>query len=176
MTIVVHSYGSCQLKWIVTQRPLSCYILLVFDKMNMLKYNRSRLFRISGAHASRRSPLRQFSPLLVAMIGLPGRGKSLLAKRLSKYLNYTGDETKSRYFILFKIIKETTICKVWFFLIKGLPYFEIVRDYKNVLLQLSYRVFIKFMNRIPECTVFKLQCIWDNWQKSRICHDENRFP
>lgn len=48
-----------------------------------------------GAEAVRKStPLRQFAPLLVAMVGLPGRGKSLLAKRLSRYLNYTGDTTK----------------------------------------------------------------------------------
>ncbi|KAJ8981756.1 hypothetical protein NQ317_004936 [Molorchus minor] len=47
-----------------------------------------------GAQAPRRCPLRQFGPLLVAMVGLPGRGKSLLAKRLSRYLNYSGDNTK----------------------------------------------------------------------------------
>ncbi|KAG5898703.1 hypothetical protein JTB14_030653 [Gonioctena quinquepunctata] len=47
-----------------------------------------------GAQAPKRSPLRQFGPLLVAMVGLPGRGKSLLARRLSRYLNYTGEKTK----------------------------------------------------------------------------------
>jgi 6-phosphofructo-2-kinase/fructose-2,6-biphosphatase len=44
-----------------------------------------------GAQAPKRAPLRQFAPLLVATVGLPGRGKSLMAKRLSRYLNYTGD-------------------------------------------------------------------------------------
>ncbi|KAK9883171.1 hypothetical protein WA026_001370 [Henosepilachna vigintioctopunctata] len=49
----------------------------------------------SGLHATCRKPLpRQFSPLMVAMVGLPGRGKSLLAKRLARYMNYTGDTTK----------------------------------------------------------------------------------
>ncbi|KRT82438.1 hypothetical protein AMK59_4315, partial [Oryctes borbonicus] len=38
--------------------------------------------------------LRQYAPLLVAMVGLPGRGKSLLAHRLGRYLNFTGDVTK----------------------------------------------------------------------------------
>ncbi|CAH0564689.1 unnamed protein product [Brassicogethes aeneus] len=47
-----------------------------------------------GAQALKKSSLRQFAPLMVAMVGLPGRGKSLLAKRLSRYLNYTGDITK----------------------------------------------------------------------------------
>nr|XP_023019918.1 6-phosphofructo-2-kinase/fructose-2,6-bisphosphatase-like [Leptinotarsa decemlineata] len=47
-----------------------------------------------GAQAAKRSPLRQFGPLLVAMVGLPGRGKSLLARRLSRYLNYTGEKTR----------------------------------------------------------------------------------
>ncbi|CAH1116028.1 unnamed protein product [Phaedon cochleariae] len=50
--------------------------------------------KVAGAQASRRSPLRQFGPLLVAMVGLPGRGKSMLARRLSRYLNYTGDRTE----------------------------------------------------------------------------------
>lgn len=49
---------------------------------------------IPGAQAPRNSPLKQFAPLLVAMVGLPGRGKSLLARRLARYLNYTGDKTK----------------------------------------------------------------------------------
>ncbi|XP_066140218.1 6-phosphofructo-2-kinase/fructose-2,6-bisphosphatase-like isoform X1 [Euwallacea fornicatus] len=44
--------------------------------------------------APKKGALRQFSPLLVAMVGLPGRGKSLLAKRLCRYLNYTGDSSK----------------------------------------------------------------------------------
>lgn len=38
----------------------------------------------------------QFAPLLVATIGLPGRGKSLLARRLCRYLNFTGDVSKGR--------------------------------------------------------------------------------
>jgi pantothenate kinase-related protein Tda10 len=48
-------------------------------------------FYYTGAQAPKRAPLRQFAPLLVATVGLPGRGKSLMAKRLSRYLNYTGD-------------------------------------------------------------------------------------
>lgn len=41
-----------------------------------------------------RPKLRQFSPLLVAFVGLPGRGKSLLAGRLARYLNYIGETAK----------------------------------------------------------------------------------
>lgn len=37
---------------------------------------------------------RLFAPLLVATVGLPGRGKSLLARRLCRYLNFTGDVCK----------------------------------------------------------------------------------
>ncbi|KAF7286827.1 hypothetical protein GWI33_003884 [Rhynchophorus ferrugineus] len=44
-----------------------------------------------SAPAPRRGALNQFNPLLVAMVGLPGRGKSLLAKRLCRFLNYTSD-------------------------------------------------------------------------------------
>ncbi|XP_044759549.1 6-phosphofructo-2-kinase/fructose-2,6-bisphosphatase-like [Coccinella septempunctata] len=48
-----------------------------------------------GTQKTYRKPLlRQFSPLMVAMVGLPGRGKSILAKRLERYMNYTGDITK----------------------------------------------------------------------------------
>lgn len=48
----------------------------------------------AGAQAPGKTPLSQFGPLLVAMVGLPGRGKSLLARRLCRYLNYTGEKTK----------------------------------------------------------------------------------
>ncbi|GLV41683.1 6-phosphofructo-2-kinase [Carabus blaptoides fortunei] len=41
-----------------------------------------------------RPKLRQFAPLLVALVGLPGRGKSLLAHRLARYLNFVGEDTK----------------------------------------------------------------------------------
>lgn len=52
----------------------------------------------TGAQAVKRPVLRQFSPLLVVMVGLPGRGKSHLARRLSRYMNYTGDVTKGKTF------------------------------------------------------------------------------
>lgn len=55
-------------------------------------------FCYTGAQAPKRAPLRQFAPLLVAMVGLPGRGKSLMAKRLTRYLNYTGDVCKGKPF------------------------------------------------------------------------------
>lgn len=47
-----------------------------------------------SAPAPKKGALMQFSPLLIAMVGLPGRGKSLLGKRLCRYLNYTGDTCK----------------------------------------------------------------------------------
>ncbi|CAG9862888.1 unnamed protein product [Phyllotreta striolata] len=59
------------------------------NKMSIKK----NVFR-PGAQAPRRTTLRQFAPLLVAMVGLPGRGKSLLTKRISRYMNYTGDNTR----------------------------------------------------------------------------------
>ncbi|XP_060521655.1 6-phosphofructo-2-kinase/fructose-2,6-bisphosphatase-like [Cylas formicarius] len=49
---------------------------------------------VTPAAGTKKSTLRQFAPLLVAMVGLPGRGKSLLAKRLMRYLNYTHDTAK----------------------------------------------------------------------------------
>lgn len=57
-------------------------------------------FYYTGAEAPKRAPLRQFAPLLVAMVGLPGRGKSLMAKRLARYLNFTGDVCKGKLFII----------------------------------------------------------------------------
>lgn len=47
-----------------------------------------------------RPKLRQFAPLLVALVGLPGRGKSLLAKRLARYLNFIGETTKGNLYLL----------------------------------------------------------------------------
>ncbi|XP_026321564.1 6-phosphofructo-2-kinase/fructose-2,6-bisphosphatase-like isoform X2 [Hyposmocoma kahamanoa] len=36
----------------------------------------------------------QFAPLLIALVGLPARGKSQLAHRLSRHLNWNGESTK----------------------------------------------------------------------------------
>ncbi|CAG9839675.1 unnamed protein product [Diabrotica balteata] len=58
------------------------------------QYNEKQTEECNGAQAPKSKLLRQFGPLLVAMVGLPGRGKSLLARRLSRYLNFTGDNTK----------------------------------------------------------------------------------
>lgn len=55
---------------------------------------KTQFFNQLGAQAVKRLPLRQFSPLLVVMVGLPGRGKSHLAKRLSRYMNFTGYVTQ----------------------------------------------------------------------------------
>lgn len=46
------------------------------------------------AQNPRNPTTRHFAPLLVAIVGLPGRGKSLLSRRLARYLNYTHDTTK----------------------------------------------------------------------------------
>lgn len=36
----------------------------------------------------------QFSPLLVALVGLPARGKTHVAHRLARHLNWNGESTK----------------------------------------------------------------------------------
>lgn len=71
-------------------------IFSFFDRSAKLTYCNNTCF--SGAQAVKRLPLRQFAPLLIAMVGLPGRGKSLLARRLARYLNYTGDTTKGKQY------------------------------------------------------------------------------
>lgn len=42
----------------------------------------------------RRRRISQFAPLLIALVGLPARGKSQLAHRLSRHLNWNGESTK----------------------------------------------------------------------------------
>ncbi|KAH1016688.1 hypothetical protein HUJ04_007869 [Dendroctonus ponderosae] len=66
--------------------------LISFSIITTIKM--SGRFIVTGAQsrpAPKKGLLGQFGPLLVSMVGLPGRGKSLLAKRLCRYLNYTGD-------------------------------------------------------------------------------------
>lgn len=47
------------------------------------------------ATASMRSHrISQFAPLLIALVGLPARGKSQLAHRLARHLNWNGESTK----------------------------------------------------------------------------------
>lgn len=40
----------------------------------------------------------QFSPLLVALVGLPARGKTHVAHRLARHLNWNGESTKGMLF------------------------------------------------------------------------------
>lgn len=47
----------------------------------------SAVCRVEGSWA-------QFSPLLVALVGLPARGKTHVAHRLARHLNWQGDSTK----------------------------------------------------------------------------------
>lgn len=42
----------------------------------------------------RRRRISQFAPLLIALVGLPARGKSQLAHRLARHLNWNGESTK----------------------------------------------------------------------------------
>lgn len=59
------------------------------------------------ANMKRSSPTsRQFAPLLVATVGLPGRGKSLMARRLCRYLNFTGDVCKGISILVFQKKKQ----------------------------------------------------------------------
>lgn len=44
----------------------------------------------------RSSRISQFAPLLIALVGLPARGKSQLAHRLSRHLNWNGESTKGK--------------------------------------------------------------------------------
>ncbi|VVC93248.1 unnamed protein product [Leptidea sinapis] len=52
---------------------------------------------LNGALANvsmRTRRISQFAPLLIALVGLPARGKSQLAHRLSRHLNWNGESTK----------------------------------------------------------------------------------
>lgn len=77
----------------------------------------SSLRSVAGAEANmKKSPTsRLFAPLLVATVGLPGRGKSLLARRLCRYLNFTGDvckgESEKRKFFYWFSKKFETECQ-----------------------------------------------------------------
>ncbi|KAJ0174753.1 hypothetical protein K1T71_009861 [Dendrolimus kikuchii] len=61
--------------------------------------NRAHLSR-TGQHNTERGPslcsrrISQFAPLLIALVGLPARGKSQLAHRLARHLNWNGESTK----------------------------------------------------------------------------------
>lgn len=75
-------------------------------KRNDLKEHKQIFLNAGGPQMTCRKPLlRQFSPLMVAMVGLPGRGKSILAKRLERYMNYTGDTTKGEWDV--RIVLDT---------------------------------------------------------------------
>ena len=41
------------------------------------------------------------TPHVIAMVGLPARGKTYISKKLSRYLNWIGVNTKVRFFIVF---------------------------------------------------------------------------
>lgn len=43
---------------------------------------------------------RQFGPLVVVLVGLPARGKTVLAHKLGRYLNWTGHPTKGKFIVL----------------------------------------------------------------------------
>lgn len=96
-----------QLTWLHIE--LAFVVFLDIDRVYLLNMDARGYLYSPGAQAPRKSPLRQFSPLLVAMVGLPGRGKSLLARRLARYLNYTGDRTRGMYTTFF-IIAIKNIC------------------------------------------------------------------
>ena len=49
------------------------------------------------------------TPHVIAMVGLPARGKTYISKKLSRYLNWIGVNTKVRFFIVFKR-KEIDVC------------------------------------------------------------------
>ena len=37
------------------------------------------------------------APCVIVMVGLPARGKTYIAKKLTRYLNWIGIETKGQY-------------------------------------------------------------------------------
>ena len=49
------------------------------------------------------------TPHVIAMVGLPARGKTYISKKLSRYLNWIGVNTKVRFFIAFKR-REIDVC------------------------------------------------------------------
>ncbi|KAJ8714940.1 hypothetical protein PYW08_004921 [Mythimna loreyi] len=57
--------------------------------------DKEKIFHGALATASMRSRrISQFAPLLIALVGLPARGKSQLAHRLARHLNWNGESTK----------------------------------------------------------------------------------
>ncbi|KAJ8712203.1 hypothetical protein PYW07_005045 [Mythimna separata] len=57
--------------------------------------DKEKMFQGALATASMRSRrISQFAPLLIALVGLPARGKSQLAHRLARHLNWNGESTK----------------------------------------------------------------------------------
>ncbi|XP_030750065.1 6-phosphofructo-2-kinase/fructose-2,6-bisphosphatase-like [Sitophilus oryzae] len=84
--ICVSSSLKCSFSDIVSKQPIKMESKRFTEKDGDIDTKGAQ-----SATAPRRGFPNQFNPLLVAMVGLPGRGKSLLAKRLTRYLNYTGD-------------------------------------------------------------------------------------
>ncbi|CAH2984001.1 unnamed protein product [Chilo suppressalis] len=68
--------------------------------MYSYKKNTMKLFNNKGAGggglqlAMHTRRISHFAPLLIALVGLPARGKSHLAHRLSRHLNWNGESTK----------------------------------------------------------------------------------
>lgn len=46
------------------------------------------------------------SPHVIAMVGLPARGKTYISKKLSRYLNWIGINTKGGTFLIVAIVLD----------------------------------------------------------------------
>jgi signal recognition particle GTPase len=61
---------------------------------------------------------KQFGPLLVAFVGIPARGKTVMAHKLARYLNWTGEVAKGKLMItmliscIYRDPKQNTVNRI----------------------------------------------------------------
>lgn len=69
-----------------------------------------------------------FVPLVVVLVGLPARGKTVLAHKLERYLNWNGHQTRGRdilnhwIFITYDVSEYATIISLIMTAVKNICY------------------------------------------------------